>query len=390
MPPTSSLSDTQLTMSFAAGADDHRPRVGSTYLTDQLVTYIGNKRTLLPRLDAVAREVRGLVGRDLVAADVFSGSGVVSRMLKAHSARLVSNDLEPYAAVLSRCYLANHGEVPWRRVQYLINEFNTVVAEAESTDGFIERLYAPTNDDAILPGERVFFTRDNARRLDHYRQLIGTVDEAVQPFLLAPLLSAASIHANTAGVFKGFYKDRLTGIGRFGGLGQDALSRIKGTIELRPPVLGPHSCDLVVHRHDANALAAVIGAVDLAYLDPPYNQHPYGSNYFMLNLLVDYKEPDEISPVSGIPVDWQRSGYNVRKRSLGLMTDLVEGLNARYLLVSFNDEGFIAPDVMMKVLASVGKVREFTFAYNTYRGSRNLGGRAMHVTEHLYLVEKRA
>ena len=31
--------------------------------------------------------------------------------------------------------------------------------------------------------------------------------------------------------------------------------------------------------------------LDLAYFDPPYNQHPYGSNYFMLNLLVHYRRP---------------------------------------------------------------------------------------------------
>ncbi|MDR0684304.1 MAG: DNA adenine methylase [Spirochaetaceae bacterium] len=38
---------------------------------------------------------------------------------------------------------------------------------------------------------------------------------------------------------------------------------------------------------DSNKIINNIPEVDLAYLDPPYNQHPYGSNYFMLNLILD-------------------------------------------------------------------------------------------------------
>ena len=56
--------------------------------------------------------------------------------------------------------------------------------------------------------------------------------------------------------------------------------------------------------------------LDLLYLDPLYNQHPYGFNYFMLNLLCDYRRPERISRVSGIPRDWNRSPYNGRRTAL--------------------------------------------------------------------------
>ena len=36
---------------------------------------------------------------------------VVSRYLKRHSYRIVANDLEPYAEVINRCYLANREEL---------------------------------------------------------------------------------------------------------------------------------------------------------------------------------------------------------------------------------------------------------------------------------------
>ena len=129
--------------------------------------------------------------------------------------------------------------------------------------------------------------------------------------------------------------------------------------------------------------------MDLAYLDPPYNQHPYGSNYFMLNLLVHYQRPGQVSRVSGIPPDWRRSGYNVRAESLRLLRDLVEHLDAPFLLISFNDEGFIRPAEMRAMLDQLGAVAVIETPYNAFRGSRNLEERSIHVTELLFLVERK-
>lgn len=368
---------------------DPEPAEDPRFLREQLVTYIGNKRSLLGPIQAAVAKVGETLGRKPTALDAFAGSGVVSRLFKSQAARVVSNDLEPYSRVLGECFLANVDDVPWRRLLSAVSSINGEAASGVSDNGFIERLYSPADDHAIRPGERVFYTRDNARRLDLFSRLIREADEDLRPFLLGPLLSAGSVHANTAGVFKGFYKDGA-GVGKFGGSGGDALRRIKGAIELRPPVLSRRQGPFRVLQVDANELPDAMEEVDLAYLDPPYNQHPYGSNYFMLNLLVDYEEPAEISRVSGIPTDWRRSGYNVRRQSERLLGDLISRLPARFLLVSFSDEGFIAPADMLAMLREVGQVDEFRTTYNAFRGSRNLAGRSLHVTEHLYLVDRGA
>jgi adenine-specific DNA-methyltransferase len=255
--------------------------------------------------------------------------------------------------------------------------------------GFIEELYAPKDENHIAAEDRVFYTRDNARRLDNYRRMLPSVPLDLREMVLGPLLSEASVHANTAGVFKGFYKDRHTGIGKFGGSNGDALLRIRGAILLAPPVLSRFECDVEIMQSDANSAAREVDGLDLAYIDPPYNQHPYGSNYFMLNLLVHYQRPTEISKVSGIPTDWRRSGYNTKAQSLELMRDLLHTLDARFLLISFNDEGFIKPDTMTAMLRQLGSVQVVEVPYNTFRGSRNLRNRDIHVTEHLFLVERK-
>jgi adenine-specific DNA-methyltransferase len=359
------------------------------YLSRQLLTYLGNKRALLGPIAAAVEQVKRRLGKaQLHVFDAFSGSGVVSRLLKAHAARLVSNDLEDYAAVTGRCFLRNRSTVDQPALAQLVAELNAQVAQTPLEPGFIEELYAPRDEGRITSADRVFYTQANARRLDSYRRLIAQAPADLRDLLLGPLLSEASIHANTAGVFKGFYKNRATGLGQFGGSGSDALLRILGAIRLEPPLLSRYECEVEVLQQDANAAARRLRGLDLVYIDPPYNQHPYGSNYFMLNLLTRYERPAQISRVSGIPADWRRSGYNVRAQALPLLTQLLASLDAPFLLISFNDEGFIAPAEMRALLATLGAVTFVETRYNAFRGSRSLRRRPLHVTEQLFLVER--
>ena len=360
------------------------------YYRDQIITYIGNKRSLLGPIGEATSYVLSQLGkRKLRILDGFAGSGVVSRFFKSFASELVVNDLESYSRVISNCFLTNRSSIDMNELCHIVDKINYLVdTELEREPGFIERLYAPENDNSIQMGERVFYTRDNARRLDQLRQIIGLEDPVWFDLLVGPLLSSASVHANTAGVFKGFYKERGTGRGKFGGTGADALSRITGQIRLQPPILSVYEVEAQICQMDTNNLISNVGSFDLAYFDPPYNQHPYGSNYFMLNLLVDYEEPKETSRVSGIPKNWNRSAYNQRKGAFKSLTTLIHNVDAKYVLLSFNDDGFISPVRLRDFLDQLGTVKEIQIRHNTFRGSRNLRSRSTYVTEHLFLLRK--
>ncbi len=361
------------------------------FLSKQLITYIGNKRGLAKNLERAVSEVRSrLDGRKILALDLFSGSGFVARLLRKHSSLVVANDLEPYSEVVNVCYSTNYDAELVRNLSDVISGLNKRANAGETHSGFIREMYSPIDDQEIQPGERAFYTNDNARRLDFFAQELSQLDDRIRPLLLGPLLSRASMHANTSGVFKGFYKDKNTGIGKFGAAAGDALTRILQPISLEVPVHSHFATESIVLRRDANAVLSDLPELDLVYIDPPYNQHPYGSNYFMLNLLVDYKRPREFSQVSGIPTDWNRSGYNVRKQSLALMRDLFDRVPARFLLVSFNAEGYISTQALKSSLETHGRVDEMVVPYNTFRGSRNLRDRAIHVNEHLFLLDRQA
>lgn len=377
----------------------------SQYLTEQLITYIGNKRALLGFIEqGVTLVQQCLGGKKLTVFDVFSGSGIVSRFFKKYASHIYANDMEQYASIISSCYLANKSELNSKKLKSYYAQLNNICAEriksaldgngkVVTPPGFISELYAPHNLNHIRKGERCFYTPYNACYLDIMRQSITElVPEELQQYFIAPLLSEASVHANTGGIFKGFYKNSNTGIGKFGGNGENALSRIMGTISLPFPIFSAYNCESTIFCEDANSLASSdhSPAVDLAYIDPPYNQHPYGSNYFMLNLIANYTRPNSktMSRVSGIPHNWNRSLYNKHPRAAQTFLDLVQHLNAKYLLISFNDEGFITQQEMVTLLSTVGRVTVLESPYTAFRASRNLSSRSIHVKEYLYVVEK--
>ena len=369
-------------------ATDGTGRDNPAYLTSQLITCIGNKRSLLGMIGAGIAQARDELGKERVSfLDFFSGSGVVSRFAKQWAESIHANDLERYSEVANLCYLADRGDVAKLGLETWLERLADRIRD-DWAPGFIAELYSPADDGAISAGERVFYTRRNAIYLDTARRAIDSLPVELRNFFLAPLISQASVHANTAGVFKGFYKNG-DGVGQFGGRGRHALTRILKDIELQLPVLSDHACPAVVTRMDANDLARDADAVDVAYVDPPYNQHPYGSNYFMLNLITDYKRPERISRVSGIPAEWNRSRYNKRQQAGDALFDLIEACPARFVLVSYNSEGFIGRDSFLGNLRRFGETRVTDVRYNAFRGSRNLHGRETHVTEQLFLLDKR-
>ena len=360
------------------------------FLTTQIITYLGNKRRLLEHIEKeILLIAEKLNCQKLVCADLFSGSGIVARMLKKYSSNLIVNDLENYSAVINGCYLINKKDFPVQEYSALKSKIEGLCS-IEKIPGIISQNYAPQNDKDIQKGERVFYTRQNALLIDTYRKLIDDVvkEEPLKKFFLAPLITEASIHVNTSGVFKGFYKDKNTGIGCFGASGKNALSRIFGKIELKTPVFSNFESGLEIFQKDAVTLSKELKNLDITYLDPPYNQHPYGSNYFMLNLILKNKLDANISKVSGIVQKWNRSVFNKSYAALNSMEEIISGISSKYVIISYNSEGFISFDQMSGMLKKYGNLKTVEIKYNTFRGSRNLKNRDIHVREYLFVLEK--
>lgn len=357
------------------------------FLNQQILTYIGNKRNLLTFLffNGVKNVQEKLGKNKFSILDGFSGSGITSRFLKSFSENLYVNDIELYAKVLSNCYLMNRSEVNESDLQKDIAYLNSHKLRNDLGEGIIKKLYAPKDINNIKKGERVFYTPNNAIIIDNIRRMIPECKSNFY-LLLAPLICQASICVNTSGIFKGFYKNK-DGIGQFGGEDKNCIDRIKKDIELKMPVFSRYECELNIYQEDINKLILDLPEIDLAYYDPPYNQHPYGSNYFMLNIISEYKEPQKISKVSGIPLTWNKSSYNTKEAKYSF-EELIKNTRAKFILISYNDEGLIPIEDMEKILSRFGKLQVSCNAYNAFRASRNLSLRKKYVKEYLFLLQK--
>ena len=144
----------------------------------------------------------------------------------------------------------------------------------------------------------------------------------------------------------------------------------------------------MIFRKNTVELAKELDSLDIVYLDPPYNQHPYGSNYFMLNLILKNRLDVEVSKVSGITQDWNRSAFNKSYSALKSMEEIIANLDAKFAVISYNSEGFISFEEMSQMLRKYGKLKTVEITYNTFRGSRNLRNRDIHVSEYLFVLEK--
>lgn len=365
-------------------------KLNNEYYTSHLITYIGNKRSLLSFIEEAILHIKKDLGKKSISViDGFSGSGSVSRMLLSHSYKLISNDLENYTYYINKSYLTSKKKVDLIGLKKWVNYLNKNKLKKYNIDYFISNNYAPKDDKNIKLGERVFYTTENGIIIDNLRYLIqNKVPKQFKDYLMANLLIKASIHTNTSGVFKGFHKKN--GIGHYGGKGENALSRIKKQINIELPILIDHSCEVMVEKKDINKLVREYSKekFDVVYYDPPYNQHPYGSNYFMLNLIASKENLEIQNGVSGIQKNWNRSDYNKRIRAEEAMEDLIKNTNSRYIIISYNNEGIIPVSNFKKILKKYGKVILKKQDYNTYRGSRNLKNRNIKVKELIWILKK--
>ena len=364
------------------------------FIKDQLLPYIGNKRKLV-RLIQRAIEATGV--REGAFYDAFAGSTVVARLAKSLGFRTIANDWEPYSCHIATAYLKNNRPPEFRALGGFENALNTLNT-LEPVRGYIATHYCPQDDENYdADTERMFYTQENGRRIDAMREQIacwkssGDIDDNEEAVLLAPLIFQSSYCSNTSGVFKGFHRG-------WGGATKTAWYRIRSTLTLRAPVLWDNGQENLVYRRDANDLLDEI-TCDIAYLDPPYNQHQYGSNYHLLNTVALWDKPP-ISPTfsvrsdgngkSAIRMDWRterKSPYCYKHSALDAFQRLVSGLKARYILVSYSTDGIIPLDDLLETLADRGGLSVVAQKYRRYRVSSQRPSHASHNIEFVAIAD---
>ncbi len=364
------------------------------FLTKQIIAYIGNKRRLLDLIYKAVKVSIPELNPGLKFFDVFSGSGIVSRLGKYLNFEVFSNDWENYSYIINNGFIkTNLDDIPklfgsLDNFQSLINKINDL-PNPTKTEQYISKYYAPQGfdiDNVDFKIERLFYTRDNALAIDKIRNYIESEyenreDDRIRNLLISLVLYEAATHTNTSGVFKAFHKG-------FGGHSRDAMKRILSPIRLSFPYLINSYFPVHIFKEDANLLVRKKGLknIDIAYLDPPYNQHQYGSNYHMLNTIalwdkipepIALNEKGVLKNKAAIRKDWikTKSNYCYQDSAISSFTDLIDNLDAKHILISYSTDGIIPFDLMKDICIKKGKISIVTNEYTKYRGGKQSNNR---------------
>ena len=348
------------------------------YVFSQLIPYIGNKRKLLDLIHQAISETKIENG---TFVDLFSGSTVVSRFAKKLGFRVLSNDWEPYSEQIAKGTIVLNKIPEFEKLGGHENVFK-ILNGVEPLEDYVSRHLCPSDDNNLNhEKDRLFFMRKNGMKIDAMRELISNwvdndmISDTEFSYIMASFMYSVSYVSNTSGVFKGFHKG-------WGGSNGTAQYRICSDIKLRPAIIYDNGQDNISSREDAGLLvdnlSELLGDVpDIVYLDPPYNQHPYGSNYHVLNSIVLWdkpKFPEKITrgTKSAIRLDWRserRSAYNSKIKAAEEFENLIRKINCKYILTSYSTEGNIPLQKMMNILGSKGSLSVVKREYVRYRVS---------------------
>jgi adenine-specific DNA-methyltransferase len=345
--------------------------------------YIGNKTRLLT---FITRAIDRLGIRPGTAHDAFAGTSAVGRALKERGWRVASSDLMTYSYVFQRAYVVAQRVPSLRELRAGDPELRDALHAARrrhpSRKSDLARIaqYLQTSLHPAagffahhFAGERMYFTRENAERIETVRVTLhrwreeGLLPEDAYYLLLASLIEGADRVANTAGVYAAYIKSWQP----------NALR----PIQLAPvaPIKGVAGS--TAHRGDAADVARMLGPIELLYVDPPYNSRQYPGYYHVPELIARgwNGEPPRLRGKTGLlPADGQRSAWCSARHVRNALQELLEATGARHVLVSYNSEGLLAEPVLRETLkeASVdGRVKGFSMSYKRYRADSDREGR---------------
>ena len=334
-----------------------------------MIKYIGSKRKLTSKILELVIGLKSCVNSVI---DLFSGTSIVGYALKKHGFQVFANDFNSYAYTLAKCYIETNKVETEGSAQQLIKDFNRISPSAGYfTETFCEKAR--------------FFHPKNGAKIDAIRNKIAEkkLPKLLESVLLVSLMEAADRVDSTCGIQMAYLKSWS--------------KRAHNDLLLRMPLLIDNNKQSIAFKLDAKYAAKKIYA-DLAYLDPPYNQHSYLSNYHIWETLVKWDAPQSYG-IAQKRIDCRnkKSIFNKKKGFLNAFKEIIKNLNVKFAIISFNNEGFISKLEMENLLKCFGNVSTQVFDCKRYIGAQigiyNRKGKvvgkvnSLYNKEYLYILE---
>jgi len=326
-----------------------------------VIKYLGSKRTLLPVLGDIAAATGAVT-----ALDLFTGTTRVAQEFKRRGLAVTAADIASYSKVLADCYIATDARAVDHRA---LREALRHLSSLPGRDGYFTETFCVQSH---------FFQPKNGARVDAIRDCIESdyAGTDLYPVLLTSLMLAADRVDSTTGVQMAYLKQWA--------------ARAHHDLELRRPELVPGTGEAVLA--DATELVGQLPPTDLAYLDPPYNQHRYFTNYHIWETLVRWDAPEPYG-IARKRIDARdqatKSVFNQKRAMPCALRAVIERTRATMVVVSYNNESWVSPQDMMTTLTGAGhdEVRMLAFDSKRYVGAQigihNPSGHRVGTVSHL-------
>lgn len=308
-----------------------------------MIKYIGSKRALVPEILALLARFDSV----RTVLDLFSGTSRVGHACKRAGYRVLANDHNAYAHTLGVCYVEADREAVEDDARRVLSELR----DLPGREGFFTRTYCKNAR---------FFRPENGARVDAIRDALAELDppRPLAQVLLTALMEAADRVDSTCGLQMAYLKSWA--------------KRAYAPLDLRMPDVLPAVPHGPCEAHALDALdAARTLAADVAYVDPPYNQHSYLSNYHVWETLVRWDAP-EVYGVAQKRVDCRtrKSPFNSKRRCGAALADVLGALQVPLVILSMSDEGYLSPAELRDMLAARGPVATFDHDFKRYVGAQ--------------------
>lgn len=349
---------------------------------------MGSKVRMMPTLDRIITPLIDKVqegkrpGEGVIFGDLFAGSGSVSHYFKHKEKvrRIVSSDMELYSYIINSALLkCVYTDNLSKMIAYLNGPHLKWASDGDG--GLIWRHFSPSGQGQDRC--RMFFTVDNARRIDAMRTAIsrlhrrGAINYQEFLFLLASLMASCSKYANVASCFRAYLKT-------FSDRSQKKFVLSPIHMERSRPVWKKHS----VIKNDCIKVAGN-ESVDIAYLDPPYNSNHYGGYYSFYNYLAVYDKRYMIKGVAGVTSHYNKSEFGFKASAKYALTNLVDKLNAtKFIVMSYNSDGVLSKDEILDIMSSRGDVTLYKMWNKKFKP--HAGVKDSVVKEYVFVVECRS
>lgn len=307
-----------------------------------MIKYLGSKRKLVPVLGHMAA-----ASGARTALDLFTGTTRVAQAMKQQGLNVTSVDTASYSEVFGKTWIQlDSNDFDHEGLEIAIQSLNRIPGKA----GYFTQKFCI---------ESRFFQPHNGERVDAIREAIESNYRGTELYfpLLSSLILATDKLDSTAGVQMAFLKEWTL--------------RSNSELVLKDPQLiaGPGTSI----RGDAVEIASQLPAVDLAYLDPPYNQHRYFGNYHIWESLVRWDKPETYG-VANKRVDSKdaanRSDFNSRKTMPLALANLINATNAKTILLSYNNDSWITKQDLIGLFADRGHVETLDIDFKRYVGAK--------------------